>query len=403
MKNNILLYIVLLFTSMMIYACSKDTNPNRVYFNIDPCDRKIIIPVQLNDSITANMVFDSAGQSWMFSLDSSFVAGHPVISSDIFPDTVLSGSAWGYSRYPELRYKDISHKMKIGSTDITYNVMGIMNWKRAMRNDNMDGLFSIPENDTTHVWELNFEHNYLEIHSTEHFKMPENCLLYPSVYEVSFVLQIPMCVKFTDGDTLTVNYQYTVDSGMAFDVVLVRPDEPDFFNKREDAVWTDDYDWYSCYYTVNATLSDNFVADSLRIYTYDKTPLKSEGLIGINFLKRFNVFFDMKNKQIGLQPIKNFKRIFNPKGRRFHYLIEPNIDNKFIITFMADYKKNYYKNAGLKVGDEVVAINGVSYKSITYEQKDEYYKEDSLLFDIIRSGKPMQVVVKVDKMEEQGD
>ena len=62
-----------------------------------------------------------------------------------------------------------------------------------------------------------------------------------------------------------------------------------------------------------------------------------------------------------------------------------------------------FKTAGLQVGDEVMAINGVPYKNITYEQSDEYYKQDTLVFDIIRNGQVMQIVVPVDKTEEQGD
>lgn len=401
MKKSNAFIPVLFIASLLIYACDKNADPNRAYFTIPAEDRKINIPVQLNDSVTATMTFDFCGGGWMFILDSSFVAAHPEVASAGFLDTRLSGSAWSTEKYLEFSNK-VSHTVKIGNTDVKYDVMRMTNWKKAMRNDKTDGLFCIPENDTTHVWELNFEHNYMEIHPADNFQLPENCLLCPLVYPRC--IQIPMHITCAGGDTLTTNHIYSVDTGLALDVVLVRTNELDFFNRQEGAVWTGHYNWYNRHYTVSATLFDGFVADSLRIYTYDKSNLPDgASLVGTNFLKRFNVFFDIKNRQIGLQPLKNFKRIVNPLGRRFHYSIEPDANHKFIITFMADYQQNYYKNAGLMAGDEVIAINGIAYKDITNEQESEYYKQDALFFDIIRNGEPMQITVPVDKTEVQGD
>jgi hypothetical protein len=165
-------------------------------------------------------------------------------------------------------------------------------------------------------------------------------------------------------------------------------------------VWTSDYGWYTRYYTVNATLFGGFVVDSLRIYTYDKSNLsKGSCLVGLNFLKRFNVFFDRKNKQVILQPVKNFQRIVNPGYRRFHYLA----DRKGIVKVVADYRENYFKTAGLQVGDEIVAMDGKFYKDVTYEEEREFYKKDTLVYDVIRDGNPVQIVVPVDKTERQGD
>ncbi|EXZ22777.1 hypothetical protein M086_3476, partial [Bacteroides fragilis str. S13 L11] len=46
-----------------------------------------------------------------------------------------------------------------------------MNWKWYM-NSSSEGMFNIPPNDTMHVWELNFEHNYMEIHLAQNYRMP---------------------------------------------------------------------------------------------------------------------------------------------------------------------------------------------------------------------------------------
>lgn len=70
---------------------------------------------------------------------------------------------------------------------------------------------------------------------------------------------------------------------------------------------------------------------------------------------------------------------------------------------MADSKGNYYKNAGLKEGDEVKALNGKHYKNFTYKEQDDFEKQDTLMYDIVRKGKPLRIKVVVNKSEIQGD
>ena len=70
---------------------------------------------------------------------------------------------------------------------------------------------------------------------------------------------------------------------------------------------------------------------------------------------------------------------------------------------VADYKDNYYKAAGLQKGDEIVRVNGKPYKDITRDERRDFYKKETLLFEIIRKEKPLKIIVKVDKDEKQGD
>jgi hypothetical protein len=410
MKHNIFHCICFVF----VIACNSCAeNPNRVNFIIPTNDRKILIPVQLNDSIIAQyMTFDTGFYDGAFILDSTFVASHRVLNNfNIPPDTLRTGSGWGFNRVLDLKY-NTDQTVKIGNTALTYHAIEIANWKSAMYNDNTDGLFNIPQNDTTHIWELNFEHSYLEIHPATNFRMPENCFLISMERHAdeklgvsnSFSIKIPMQIQYADGDTLTINSWFGIDTGMAWDIVLSRPDALKFLNKKDDAIWTQYLgDYYYRHYWVNAVLFDQFRVDSLRIYRFDNLHFSMGNLIGTNFLKRFNVFFDMKHKQLGLQPIKNFQRVINPDYRRFHYSAPKNSKGKYIVTKLADYESNYYKGAGLQLGDEIVAVNDTLYKNITYKQKDEFYKEDTLILDIIREGKPLKIVVPVNKNEEQGD
>ena len=382
---------------------------NRVYFKINPEDRKIVLPMQLNDSITANMAFDSGAVTGTLILDSTFCATHHGITLNLFPDTLLKGgSSWSSNAVPISVYK-ATPTVKIGNADLTYDYMMIEGWKRYYNTSDAEGMFNIPKNDTTHVWELNFENNYLEIHQAVAFKMPENCFVVPMVKDKSnpssFQIQLPIKIRCADGDTITLNRTYLVDAGMPWDIALMcRAGELPFFSKKGNAVWTEDQGTYNRYYTVNAMLFDDFAVDSLRIYTFDHSnSIRNNYLIGQNFLKRFNVFFDLKNWQIGLQPIKHFQRVINPNHRRFHFSTDTTPKGKSIVTMVANYKGNFHKTAGLRTGDEIVSVNGKLYKNITYEEKSEFYKEATLVFNIIRKGKPLKIIVRVDKNEVQGD
>jgi hypothetical protein len=407
MKNNIFFSFFLVLAFVGIYSnCAE--NSNRVYFTINPENRQIIIPVQLNDSITANMLFDSGASDDLFLLDSSFVASYSCLVPNTAPTIGQKGIAWTDKAVLNSKYQNILQTVKIGNASIIYNTKDIANWREMLQNKNIDGMFNIPTSDTTHVWEWNFEHNYLEIHSIEDFQMPQKSFLCPIVKESErnpFFIQIPMQIRFADGDTLTNNRIYLVDLGMINDISIMYPaEELTFLDKKEDVVWNSHLDWYSRRYTVSATILDDFVIDSLRIYTYDKPfHLPCKYLIGQHFLRRFNVFFDMKNRQIGLQPI-NFKRIINPKVRRFYYQTRPNSKGKDIITVMANYKKNFFKASGLNEGDEIVAMNDSLYKNLTYHKYYEIFDaSDTLVFDIIRNEQMLKIVVPIDKNEEQGD
>ena len=121
------------------------------------------------------------------------------------------------------------------------------------------------------------------------------------------------------------------------------------------------------------------------------------------FLKRFNVFFDMKSQRLGLQPINNYKRVVNPRKKRFHMSSRMNSHGKIIITKIADYEGNYVKESGLLEGDEIIAINEIPIKMISLEEDAELSRQDTLVYDIVRQGKSYKIPVVIDKKEVQGD
>ena len=407
MKQRIYFHTTILFFILIICSCSN--NNNRAYFTIDNEDRKVSVLVYLNDSIPANLAFDTGGN---LVLDSTLCTKNPSILSTLSsaPDTSKKlGSGWTTSRVQGVLYNNVNQSIKIGNEKTYYNALSVYNWKKYMNSPKSDGMFNIQKGDSSHVWELNFEHNYMEIHDANSFKIPESTILIPfekNKYNYSrFFIQLPIQVICSDGSTLSIQRSFFIDTAMPWDIAIIKPaEEFDFFDKKSDVVWTRYLNSYNKYSTVKANIFNKVEVDSLRIYTFNQTNSNNiTYFVGLNFLKRFNLFFDMKNKQLGLQPLKHFKRVINPLHQRYHYDVTLTNEGKYILSEIADYKDNYFKTAGLRKGDEVIKINDMPAANISSVIFEKFLKRDIMIFDITRNGKPLKITVCINHNEKQGD
>lgn len=407
MKSKFINYC--LFTILFaVWGCSHSINDsNQIHFSINPEDRKIVLPVQLNDSINANLFFDTGPQIGTLHLDLTFCSKHSSLINKSNSRTFEGGSAWSNQSTSISCYNDTT-KVNIDNKEFTYNPIRVSDMK-GYWGTNADGFFNIPLDDTTHVWELNFENNYLEIHSSSDFKMPKNCFVTPIIKSKNnyypFNIQLPLEIVCNDGDTISLNHTFMIDTGMAWDIALMSSaEELNFFNKQDDAVWIGYEASYYRYYTVDARLFDRLDLDSLRIYTFhNQNRLTCSYVIGLNFLKRFNVFFDMKNMQVGFQPLKTFQRIVNPSFRRFTVSWDITSDGKFKVKEVGDYMSNPFKIAGLQKDDELITINGMTPEQINSDSTKRLPKPDSLIYEILRNGEKLSFVIHKDSNEKQGD
>lgn len=405
MRKIVLVYgLVILITSSIRGNCLATEKSNRVYFNINPNDRKIVLPVEINDSITARLEFDTGGS---VILDSTFCKTHlDFLLKNNSTNNKHSGVGWTTHRTSAIIPETIP-KLSVGNTELEKaKQLEIWNWYKYMHTTNSDGMFNIPANDTTNVWELNFENNYLEIHSNNDFIIPENCFVVPIVKDKfnpqRFMINLSVKVKCMDGDTTTLNGNFLIDTAMPWDIAIIhKPGDLPFFNNRTDAVWTGYVNDYYRHYNVNVSLFNNgFSADSARVYSFEYPNCMKAYILGQNFLKRFNVFFDLKNKRVAFQPINNFHRLVDPTIKRFHISTYKTKNGEIHVKNIATNKENYFYTAGLRKGDKIFSING---KTKEKDMIGEFQQNAKLIFIIVRNGKKIRTEVYINKNEIQGD
>ncbi|MDR1581880.1 MAG: TIGR04149 family rSAM-modified RiPP [Prevotellaceae bacterium] len=378
-------------------------HPNRLYFCVDSSmGRGIIIPLQINDSTTANLIFDT-GTGTDILLDSAFCA-----ANNLTPDTHYEKKM---NPYPlaGLNFEVLTSEyytnlpVKMGETDVYYHKFYIQRlpWNKDSK---INGYFTIPQTDTTHVWELNFENSYIEVHDLNRFQMPEGCLLVPLAGTKThyYFIQIPLQI-LCGADTLRSNYTYMIDTGNPYVEILWLSPVPEMgvLSKQEDFKLYTYMGFSSFQNTVKAILWDSIPADTLKTHLYTVSPEHYKGFhnIGLNFLKRFNVFFDLRNRQIGLLPIE-YKRLKAPHEGATYFFVDtiPTSQGNYKINYIPDFKDNYYKKAGLALNDEIVSYNGYPYRDV-FQQKikidDIISLSDTLIFDIIRNGQPIKIVVPI--------
>jgi hypothetical protein len=203
---------------------------------------------------------------------------------------------------------------------------------------------------------------------------------------------------------VTIDQTYLIDTGALSDIILLESaEEYDFFSRRDDAVLLTR--WNNRRYVVDAELFDGVRLDDMRVYLNEGSYMLDEGeakgLIGLNLMRRFNVFFDLSKRQIGFQPIKGpFKRTVDPDWTRKYVEQTLDAEGSAVISEVLDIPGNPYRKAGAMAGDTVTAINGIAVDSMSGDDWLALNRTRVRKFDILRDGEPMELTVRFDELGE---
>jgi hypothetical protein len=403
----------LIFSFLLLFACACTGNqspqttieeqyPNRLYFQIDSVTLQIVVSVPMNDTVVGRLLFDTDYWPEMV-LDSSFFFAHRLMA-DMSP-TELKRCLPVMQQYDiaSIRY-DTMQSIMIGRTPVNYPCIDVMPVK--IYDKNIDGFFNIPKIDTTHVWEINFKESYLEVHPADTFRMPEGSIVLPLLeqeksYAPGYCIQIPLQIA-VGNDTLKSDCLYRIDTGMFFEMLLAYPNkEVDYLYARPEEAWYTGNRTHKRrgLHLVTATAWDHIVMDTLALSSALNRYIANHRYVGVPFLRRFNVFFDMQRQLIGLLPIQHNYARNTLLGLYFCVDTTPTENGAYKINFMRE-NDNHYQAAGLSLDDEIVAVNNIPYESIARRKVfvgDIVSQTDTLVFDIFRNGQPTQIMVSIPK------
>jgi hypothetical protein len=407
-------YFYFLFFCFLVYSCEfqqktqleQENNIvltiNQIRFNVD--EGHIIVPVKINDSIDIRLLFDTGGGG--LTLDSTFwVKNRLMPQKKTIPNTIIfpflqQGRTNGY------RYKN-KLSLTLGANNINYIEYEVVNLRSLLKSlDSLqfEGLFNIPVNDTLHVWELNFEHSYMEVHTSSSFSYPKNVLVLPFKWDKwdNFSMDLPLTI-IDNSDTLSTKESFLVDSGaQSTDMMLFPPSLiVDYFKNARKLIFYEPNDYDLKHITVahysQACISNQLMLDSLLItYKEYNSHFKGGGLVGLDFLKRFNVYFDFRNKKILLAQNPNYKSPQikeSVKRSAIKSFAMSKKDNAYYILKLPKFfNNNVLTKAEVKEGDEIVRINNYSGADIynqTITMSEIEQQSDSIDIEIKRNGQTM--------------
>lgn len=109
------------------------------------------------------------------------------------------------------------------------------------------------------------------------------------------------------------------------------------------------------------------------------------GLLGIQIIERFNLFFDFRFKKLYLKPNSRFKEHFysNMTGISGRLSKTGNLDGYMVECVIENSPAQI---AGIKVGDIITDLNGIKISSYSDTERRKLFQQDSLElnFDILR-------------------
>lgn len=302
--------------------------------------------------------------------------------------------------------KDTRVNIKIGDKHIEFFHFEIFDFRKY--NLNADILLPIPINDTNDIWELNIEGNFIKLVEQNNFNLPNGYISVP--IQTSLKNYIPNDIIFylpiqymsdqneIERDTLFCLF----DTGNGGDVFLWN--SIDVINKLKkqkllEGIFNDNI---ADFYFTRASFFNFNIFDraSIRFFKEPKSyPIYN--IVGLNFIIRFNYFFDLKNKIIFLKQINNPKHIFFKSGYSFvggygHYTKDLNL----VIDSIGEKFSHFpLPMAGLIKDDTIIWFCGRTMKETKEKSLDfrdllqgsQYYH-----LKVIRNGDTIDL--KADKM-----
>lgn len=381
MKRHLTIFLFALF----LFCCAQEPK-EKIPFSFTPKRRLMSVPVRIQ-GVEGNMLFDT-GCGISLSLDTSYAKRIEPFDSVTrhIEGTTKGGYATGKTTIVD--YYTGVLKVGIGSHTFDKKEFSVGNYREIFNLPEFDGIIGLTNIDSLHVWEINFEENYIHISQADSFKIETDYIELPLRWDEKgkiFTI-LPIKIFSSLGIMLSSSCEFMIDTGSISDVTFIQgTEEAKSLDLYKDAAqWL----WNRHFWEVNMTICNKVSFDAARVYVYDGKPNETslKRVLGLNFFKRFNTFFDLKNDKLYLKPIKEFNRI--TQGKKPWFQLSNKIQGgKVIIDYIANYKDNEAIKTGFRIGDEIISINGIkNIQNLSQEQESQLLSEEVWDYVVKRDG-----------------
>ena len=387
MRKLFLCFFVLAF----LCSCAQEVQKEKIPFVFTPERRLMSVPVTIQ-GVSGKMLLDTGCGNTL--LDTTYAAKiAPFDSISQQSSAYDKGFFYSFSEHPVNIYKGLL-KMKIGNRRFDdKKFFSVGDYRTFLDIPEFDGMFGFADLDSLHIWELNFEENYISIIPADSFQLDGDFLTLPlKWYEGKTVTTLPINICTKQGVEVKVEEDFIIDTGSHTDVLFMPETEEakELNTQKYSAYWL----WNRHFWDAEMTVCNRVKLDSVRVYVYDAKLSKDtyKMILGLNFLKRFNVYFDLKNNQLYLKPIKTFERITQGK-RPWGKFSSSQKNGKDIIDRICDYQENPAIKAGFQVGDEIISINGKLNSEYSEEDWEKLSEEEIWNYVVKRDGKLLNLTL----------
>jgi len=364
--------VYILFLALLVIACKqKESKNNNVIADViedsfvlpqgaTPMwveNDQVFVQTRINDTIFARLFFDTGGAA-SFSLWSDFaIENHIAFDIQKTQKSAENNLVFTAATSPVA--------IRLGNAPLEYS--RILVGKKFI--ENADGIFCPNYKTDQRIWELNFEHNYIKIIDND--TMPPNAISLPFRFSeklgTKILVRLPMqlCGK---NETLFLDNSYIFDTGTPFSCGFIRmPDELNNFIKNQIHIEND-------FVVKEIRLNDSIQINYGRFAFWKNAPTQLVptdviGTLGVNFLKHFNVFIDLKNQRILLQKHNRMYENTHYSNLGFYLILK---DTKLFIGNV--FENSPAHAAGLKFDDEILEINGIKAEEIDQNQIEKLYR-----------------------------
>jgi len=378
------------FAIAFLCSCAQEVQKEKIPFTFTPERKLMSIPVTIQ-GVAGNFLFDTGAH--IIELDTTFaerIAPYDSILDQF--STYNKGAFDGFSKFSINVYKGLL-KVGIGNHCFEQKYFCVGDYCKGLILPEFDGLFGLEGFiDSPYVWELNFEKNYINITAADSFHLDGDFLTLPLKWDKGKTFTtLPITIRIKQGVEVKSEKDFLIDTGSITDVLFIHDTEESqkLDTQKDSAYWLPERHFWDA----EMTVCNRVKLDAARVYVYDMSYTGAfKGILGLNFLKRFNVCFDLKNNQLYLKPIKTFERITQGK-KPWGKFSSSQKNGKDIIDRICDYKENPAIKAGFQVGDEIISINGKLNSEYSEEDWEKLSGEEIWNYVVKRDGKLLNLTL----------